>query len=185
MLLQRQNNNFHTPYPASSHILTEAEIAGHAEQSNFALRIGVDLDPGIRRKQRPNEDTVLVTHGVMPSTSSSPKPFVLLAVADGMGGPGHGQQASQLAVQSLVEYVSGLLGSQPKTPEALLPLLTASVQYANQVVYERNQQQQTVMGTTMTAILVSESTAYAAHVGDSRLYLYRKPLGLVQVTRDH
>lgn len=185
MLLQRQNNNFHTSYPASAQILTEAEMAGHTEQSSFALRIGAHLDPGIRRKQRPNEDTVLVTHGVMPSTSSSPKPFVLLAVADGMGGPGHGQQASQLAVQSLVEYVSGFLGSQPRTPEALLPLLTAGVQYANQVVYKRNQQQHTVMGTTMTAMLVSETTAYIAHVGDSRLYLYRKPIGLVQVTHDH
>jgi len=184
MLLQ-QNNHSNTFYPASAHIVTDAEMAGHTEQLSFALRIGAQLDPGIRRKQRPNEDTVLVTHGVMPSTSSSPKPFVLLAVADGMGGPGHGQQASQLAVQSLVEYVSGFLGSQPRTSEAFLPLLSAGVQYANQAVYKRNQQQHTVMGTTMTAILVSETTAYVAHVGDSRLYLYRKPIGLVQVTRDH
>lgn len=184
MLLQ-QNNHSTASYPASAHLLMDTEIAGHTEQSNFALRIGAQLDPGIRRRQRPNEDTVLVTHGVMSSTSSSPKPFVLLAVADGMGGPGHGQQASQLAVQSLAEYVSGVLGCEPRTAETFLSILTTGVRYANQAVYERNQQQHTVMGTTMTAILVSESTAYVAHVGDSRLYLYRKPIGLVQVTRDH
>jgi serine/threonine protein phosphatase PrpC len=67
----------------------------------------------------------------------------------------------------------------------LLALLSAGVQHANRVVYERNLQQQTVMGTTMTAALVIETTAYVAHVGDSRLYLYREPTGLAQLTRDH
>jgi len=52
-------------------------------------------------------------------------------------------------------------------------------------VYERNQQQQTVMGTTMTAILLIDSTAYVAHVGDSRFYLSRQPAGLKQITYDH
>jgi serine/threonine protein phosphatase PrpC len=67
----------------------------------------------------------------------------------------------------------------------LLDLLEAGVQQANRVVYERNQKQKTVMGTTMTAALVIETTAYVAHVGDSRLYRYRPSAGLAQITRDH
>ena len=41
------------------------------------------------------------------------------------------------------------------------------------------------MGTTLTATLVMETTAYVAHVGHSRLYLYRGTTGFAQITRDH
>ena len=77
------------------------------------------------------------------------------------------------------------LYSYRRSRESLLSLLSASVQYANQIVYEHNQQQQTVMGTTMTAALLIGSTAYVAHIGDSRFYLSRQPVGLTQITRDH
>ena len=77
------------------------------------------------------------------------------------------------------------LSTQQRTQESLLILLSAGVQRANRAVYERNQQQQTVMGTTMMAVLVIETTAYIAHVGDSRLYRYREPTALTQITRDH
>ncbi len=158
-----------------------------AGQPVLALHIGSQQDPGIRRKYQPNEDSLFVVQGAMPSTSPStpPTPFVLLVVADGMGGQGHGRTASRLAVQSLVTYMSSSLNTQQSAPESLLALLSAGVQHANRVVYERNQQQQTVMGTTMTAVLLSETTASVAHVGDSRLYLYRAPTGLAQITRDH
>jgi len=156
-------------------------------QSVLALQVGSHQDPGIRRKHRPNEDTILVTQGSVPSASpsTSPKPFALLIVADGMGGQAHGQEASRLAVRSLAKYVSGSLGSQQMKPGAVLALLTAGVQYANQLVYQHNREQRDNMGTTMTAALVMDNTAYVAHVGDSRLYLYREPRGLVQITQDH
>ena len=145
--------------------------------------LGTAHDPGIARKLRPNEDTLSVTRGLIPA--ASPKPFVLLTVADGMGGQGHGQEASQLAVGSLIESVSFSFCSQQATPQTFLALLEAGVKSANRRVYQRNQQQRTEMGTTMTAALVVDTTAYVAHVGDSRLYLYREPTGLAQITHDH
>lgn len=181
-MLQLQMNDtdtFNTPFTITITGIEKVQIG----QPGLALSIGARLDPGIRRKCRPNEDTILVTDGAEPSGMQ--RPFVLLAVADGMGGQGHGQEASQLAVQSLAEYISHSLCLEQTPCEDWHSLLQAGIQYTNQVVYERNEQQHTVMGTTMTAALVSETTAYVAQVGDSRLYLYSEPAGLEQITRDH
>jgi serine/threonine protein phosphatase PrpC len=185
MLLQQDNDHIDISYNAYALTPAGLEKAERTRQSCLALSIGAQLDPGIRRIHRPNEDTVLVTHGTEHTATGASRPFVLLAVADGMGGQGHGQEASQLAVQSLVEYVSHSLCAGQTAREDWLSLLQAGVQHANQAIYERNEQQQTAMGTTMTVVLVSETTAYVAHVGDSRLYLYHEPAGLIQITRDH
>jgi serine/threonine protein phosphatase PrpC len=185
MLIQQDNNSSITSYHAPLQTLASADEVMDARQPVLALQVGSHLDPGIKRKHRPNEDTIFVTHGFMTSPSASPKPFALLIVADGMGGQARGQEASQLAVQSLVEYVSSSLRSKQMTSEAFLPLLVEGVQYANRVVYQRNQEQRADMGTTMTATLVVDTTAYVAHVGDSRFYLFREPGGLSQITQDH
>jgi serine/threonine protein phosphatase PrpC len=185
MLIQQDNNSSFTSYHAPLQTLASADEVVDARQPVLALQVGSHLDPGIKRKHRPNEDSIFVTHGFMTSPSASPKPFALLMVADGMGGQARGQEASRLAVQSLVEYVSGSLRSKQMTSEAFLPLLVEGVQYANQVVYQRNQEQRADMGTTMTVTLVVDTTAYVAHVGDSRFYLFRESDGLSQITQDH
>jgi serine/threonine protein phosphatase PrpC len=171
----------HALFPALARTVEIMDV----EQPVLALQVGSDLDPGLERKNRPNEDTIFDTYGVMTFASASPKPFALLMVADGMGGQAHGQEASQLAVQSLVKHVSSSLCSKQMTPDAFLHLLIEGVEYANQKVYQRNWEQRSAMGTTMTAMLVVDTTAYVAHVGDSRLYLYRQPGGLSQITQDH
>ena len=187
MIVQEKNNLSNTAHPERLHTLTNADEAVSTQQPILAVQIGYHLDLGIRRKDQPNEDTVYVMQGRMPAAlpSDPSTPFVLMLVADGMGGQGHGQVASRLAVQALVEYMTDSFCSQQRSPESFLSLLSTGVQYANQVVYKRNQQQYTVMGTTMTVALLIGSSAYIAHVGDSRLYLSRQPAGLTQITRDH
>ena len=54
------------------HTLLHTHEAG---QPVLALHIGSQQDPGIRRKYWPNEDSLFVVQGAMPSTSpSTPRP---------------------------------------------------------------------------------------------------------------
>jgi len=183
MLILQENDPSVISHTTDVQMLAGADEVVDRRKSGIALRIGTALDPGIERKLRPNEDTLSVTYHVIPTASS--KPFELLIVSDGMGGHGHGQEASRLAVRSLTEYVSGSLCSKQAMSQTFLSLLEEGVRYANRVVYQRNREQRTEMGTTMTASLIVDTTAYVAHVGDSRCYLYREPGGLSQITHDH
>jgi len=183
MLLGRKNNPFTLSRHARLSKLESADTGVDAQDAVLVLQVGSQTDPGLRRKDRPNEDSIFVTQGM--TDDVSPKPFALLMVADGMGGHEHGQEASQLAIKSLVTYVSGSLHSQQKRTGDFLSLLREGVEHANCAVYERNQELRTKMGTTMTVCLVVDTTAYVAHVGDSRCYLYHKPTGLTQITQDH
>ncbi len=185
MLIRHKNDPGIPSRHAPTRVPGDTEKRVHTGQPVLALQVGVELDPGLRRKHDPNEDTLFVTHGTIPSVSSVPTPFALFAVADGMGGHAHGQEASRLAVDTLARSVCGYLSSPQRRPDAFLPGLIEGVRSANQAVYQRNQRQGDNMGTTMTAALVIDTTAYVAHVGDSRCYLYRPSTRLSQITHDH
>lgn len=106
-------------------------------------------------------------------------------LCDGMGGHSGGEVASQLAVDTLREYLDKNWGSElPDDTE-----LCNAIGLANQVIYDKNQSEERTgsarMGTTLVMLLVKGTQAVAAHVGDSRLYRYTKRLGLQQITVDH
>jgi serine/threonine protein phosphatase PrpC len=155
------------------------------QSSNLSLAVGYLTDPGIKRKHKPNEDSLFAMQGTE-TYNSLPQEFGLFVVADGMGGHANGQNASRMAIQTIIDYMlpkiseNKLMGN-----EAFAKLLRDGVQCANQAVHNRNLEERADMGTTMTAALVFGSTAYIANVGDSRTYLYREPGGLAKVTHDH
>jgi serine/threonine protein phosphatase PrpC len=152
---------------------------------NLSLAVGTRSDPGIKRKHKPNEDSLFAMKGER-TLDSKPEQFGLFVVADGMGGHANGQDASRLAIQTIVDAVLPPLSEADRlNGDALQNLLLEGVQRANQAVYQHNQEVRADMGTTMTAALVVGSTAYVANVGDSRTYLYREPDGLKKVTNDH
>jgi serine/threonine protein phosphatase PrpC len=152
---------------------------------NLSLAVGTRSDPGIKRKHKPNEDSLFAMKGER-TLDSQPEQFGLFVVADGMGGHANGQDASRLAIQTIVDAVLPPLSEADRlNGDALQNLLLEGVQRANQAVYQHNQEVRADMGTTMTAALVVGSTAYVANVGDSRTYLYREPDGLKKVTNDH
>jgi serine/threonine protein phosphatase PrpC len=152
---------------------------------NLGLAVITATDPGIKRKHKPNEDSVFAAQGVR-THNSQPQQFGLFVVADGMGGHANGQDASRTAIQNIIDFMlPRLAAGDDLNDEGYKALLVEGVQQANLAVHQRNLQDHADMGTTMTAALVVGATAYVANVGDSRTYLYREPGGLQQITHDH
>jgi serine/threonine protein phosphatase PrpC len=144
---------------------------------------GVGLDPGKKRRGKPNEDFVFAAQGTIAATQV---PFGLFVVADGVGGLGNGQEASRLAIETLVGSVLPQISERQRDATSWGELLRHGVERANVAVYQRNQQLTgSLMGTTVTAALMVGPDVFVANVGDSRTYLYRPEQGLAQLTRDH
>lgn len=155
------------------------------QSHNLSQAVGYLTDPGIKRKHRPNEDSLFVMKGARIS-NSLPQEIGLFVVADGMGGHANGQDASRLAIQTIINYILPIISANSQLgDDAFLNLMRDGVQCANQAVHQRNLEERADMGTTMTASLVVGPVAYVANVGDSRTYLYREPQGLIKITHDH
>ncbi|OLD64254.1 MAG: hypothetical protein AUF65_00070 [Chloroflexi bacterium 13_1_20CM_50_12] len=158
---------------------------GVKSRHTLSMDVEIGWHAGITRKHKPNEDGLLVLQGTCTSNDRL-LPFDLLMVADGMGGHAHGQDASLLALQGIAQSdLPSLLRNDNITGEFLLKTLLDGVQSANLAVHRCNQENGIDMGTTITAVLVLDGTAYIVNVGDSRTYLYREGEGLIRATRDH
>ncbi|HET8840237.1 MAG TPA: protein phosphatase 2C domain-containing protein, partial [Ktedonobacteraceae bacterium] len=152
---------------------------------NASGSTGVAWDTGITRRGRPNEDSVLTLRGTC-NFADRLLPFELHMVADGMGGHAHGRLASHLAIRSMLEtVVPGLVACNAIVGEQIIDVLVDGVHWANQVIFQYGKEQGSEMGTTLTAVLLLDETAYIINVGDSRTYICRSGSGLAQITRDH
>ena len=109
-----------------------------------------------------------------------PRKGRLAVVADGMGGYEGGQEASRLAVETLVSVYREFAGDDPQAA------LIEAMQTANQLIlqYSFDHPELRGMGTTCTAAAIVHNELYYAHVGDSRLYLIRDGQ-ITRVTHDH
>lgn len=103
---------------------------------------------------------------------------VLAVVADGMGGHSAGEIASRLAVDHVQRAYYDSDGSPDKA-------LAAALGAANRAIFDRSQKDRQLagMGTTCVTFALCGGMGYAAHVGDSRLYLVRGG-GIYQMTND-
>ena len=105
----------------------------------------------------------------------------LFVVADGMGGHAGGDVASALAVGRLKH----LDHAYPTTSAAELSLQQAITETATDLVSTvRERPELAGMGTTVSALAMVDDYAVIAHIGDSRIYLFRGDQ-LTQITTDH
>ena len=125
-----------------------------------------------------------------------PRKGRLAVVADGMGGYEGGQEASRLAVETLVAVYRDSAGNDPQA--ALIEALQAAHHQIRQYSFAHPELRG--MGTTCTAAAIVRGAhrgadggqsgggdydaLYYVHVGDSRLYLIRDGQ-IHRVTRDH
>ncbi|NLY94431.1 MAG: Stp1/IreP family PP2C-type Ser/Thr phosphatase [Myxococcales bacterium] len=130
-----------------------------------------------------NEDSFLID-----------KKLNLFVVCDGMGGHAAGDVASSMASRELRDAlaadpeVSQVVSNQEvaDTRDSILLAMESAVQKACAAVHQAGEDdpQKRGMGTTLDALLIVGHRGFIAHVGDSRIYLYRQ--GAVhQLTEDH
>ena len=121
-------------------------------------------------------------------------PLHLFVLSDGMGGEAHGEVASALAVETVVQHcVDGdknaavtLYGEQQPGWSDKTQRLSSAAHLANKKIFESAHEHpdQQGMGATLTAAWIDGSRLSIAHVGDSRAYLLRGG-SLQQITSDH
>jgi len=109
----------------------------------------------------------------------------LYILCDGMGGHAGGEVASALAVETLQKYFAEHWQEKLPSHESI----RQAIHEANQAIYDLNQQNSRSgsgrMGTTLVLLLLQDTEAAIAHVGDSRLYRFSRRRGLETVTVDH
>lgn len=117
----------------------------------------------------------------------------LFVVADGMGGHGHGDIASRVAIDAILEHMDRAFdrweqgeGLDESGARQYAAELEYSIHAAHRSVVDRVVENQTLagMGTTVVGLMVGEKVVAVAHVGDSRAYRLRDG-SLDQVTEDH
>jgi protein phosphatase len=116
----------------------------------------------------------------------------LLVVADGVGGNGGGERASQLAMEGVLGYLRWLHQNRHCLPitgairgQGICEDLKATLAWARQRLQDESEASTELarMGTTLTLAYLDWPAVYFAHVGDSRAYLYRRQ-ELIQITSD-
>ncbi|RCW89005.1 PP2C family protein-serine/threonine phosphatase [Paracoccus lutimaris] len=101
---------------------------------------------------------------------------LLWAVADGMGGYGHGDMASDMVIDRIAVLSDSALAA---------PGLRMQIEEANRAILAKAAEPgMNAMGATVVAAMIQNGVATIAWVGDCRAYLWRRA-GLRLLTRDH
>lgn len=129
--------------------------------------------------QRSNQEDSLYP---LPGQLTPGQQFFILC--DGMGGHDSGEIASSTVCESMGAYITGKLESAVPFSRQLFD---EALEYAYSALDARdNPDSVKKMGTTMTFLMFCREGAFAAHIGDSRIYQFRPGIAEpIFKTRDH
>jgi serine/threonine protein phosphatase PrpC len=126
------------------------------------------------RQRENNEDTFIASTIVKDR-------FIAAGVIDGVGGYKGGEVAADIAKHAILDYFK-------KTAVDIVSMLGQAILSANEKILLEKQKvaANNKMACVLTVVLVEKKANkfYYAHVGDTRLYLFRDN-SLVKLTRDH
>lgn len=117
----------------------------------------------------------------------------LYAIADGMGGPGAGEVAAQLALDVVKQHAMRVRHCLQAVADARTPDNRRTLHKAIEAVFNRASREireeaarrgSNNMGASLVLATVADEFAYIAHIGDARAYLFRSG-GLQRLTEDH
>jgi serine/threonine protein phosphatase PrpC len=157
-------------------------------QSSKDVKVTVSArtDAGLRRAS--NEDAFMIADLTTGALGLGPDMRThrigdrgsLLVVSDGMGGAAAGEIASEMAVKTIRE---SLMAQAPN--ENVMKRLRGAAAAANRRIWDYSQLNEKLkgMGATLTAVLIHQTVAFIAQVGDSRAYLVRHER-IKQLTKD-
>lgn len=145
------------------------------------------------RKHEANDDSFLALNvspiGVDPYTETGElllEPnHALFAVSDGMGGQNAGELASRLTltwVKRHAAHVFNVFSKGGDSPKVLTQLIQGA--HDGLCKLAKEDARTSNMGATLTLAYITPGHLHYAHIGDSRLYLWRDNK-LTQVTSDH
>ncbi|HZC67884.1 MAG TPA: Stp1/IreP family PP2C-type Ser/Thr phosphatase [Nitrospirales bacterium] len=145
------------------------------------IAVGAKTDVGLKRPH--NEDSLCVDPEVG-----------LYVVCDGLGGRNAGEVASRLAVEVIQTHIREarrnaslpMVGEYDRQFSPLTNRLASAIRLANQAIRDaaKNRPDQEGMGTTVVSAILNEQALSVAHVGDSRMYLFRGNT-IEPLTADH
>jgi serine/threonine protein phosphatase PrpC len=179
-----------------------SEKRGHREPYSGAVQVDLYGLTHLGKVRPNNEDHFLICRFgrfLEPVQTSLPADAVPqrseergygMVVADGIGGASAGEEASRLAISSLIDlvlrtpdWILRLDGNH--LPEEVLRRASERYEQINLSLQEEARQIPSLsgFGTTMTMAWSLGSDLFLAHIGDSRAYLLSG--GLRQLTRDH
>lgn len=112
--------------------------------------------------------------------------FTLLILADGMGGANSGEVASSMTVKTIFNSLDENLMRNLSLAD-MPKILSDVVKRTNSAVFElsRSNDKFEGMGTTLEICVISQDTAYIAHIGDSRVYKISPDGNIKKITKDH
>jgi protein phosphatase len=126
-----------------------------------------------------NEDSIFVSNepvGALPN---------LYIVSDGMGGHNAGEVASQKGIAFFRDYIEHMASMDGDVD--IMEELARGASYANEKVFEISMTDHAFsgMGATFSLCVLDRGKLYAAHIGDSRIYLIKKDGGIERLSTDH